>query len=71
MTTMPIRIPVCAINERLAINEREAHEKLGLNDGRSERAKRSAWYKFCTKHGIKPEPGRVFSLKKIEQAMAA
>lgn len=43
---------------------------LAVNDGRSERAKKDAFYKFCTKHGIKPEPGRVFPLKKIEAACA-
>jgi len=44
---------------------------LGLNDGRSELAKKKALYRLCAEHDIKPLPGRVFPLRKIEAACAA
>lgn len=56
---------------RLAVNEQQAHELLGLNDGRSERARKTAFYRFCIQHGIRSLPGRVFPIKKIESALAS
>lgn len=64
-------IPIQFIPGHLAVNESQAHEILGLNDGRSERAKKTAFYRFCAEYNIKPLPGRVFPLKKIEAACAA
>lgn len=55
---------------RLAVNEAELAAMLGLN-GRSELAKKKAIYKLCLQHNIKPLPGRVFPLKKIEAACAS
>jgi hypothetical protein len=56
--------------KRLALNAAEAQEILGLNDGRSEQAKKAAFYRFCQQHDIRPFPGRVFSLKDIESALS-
>jgi hypothetical protein len=64
-------IPVYFVPGHLAVNEAQAHEILGLNDGRTETAKKKAFYKFCQQHDIRPLPGRVFPLKKIEQAVSA
>ena len=55
---------------KLAVNERELFEMLGLNDGRSLRAKKTAVYRFLTQHEIKTFPGRVWPLRKIEAALA-
>lgn len=64
-------IPVFFVPARLAVTEEEAHELLGLNNGRPEAAKKKAFYRFCQKHGIAPEPGRVYPLRKIEAACHA
>lgn len=63
-----VTIPVQFISGHLAVNETQAFEMLGLNDGRSVRAKKTAFYRICAEHDIKPLPGRVFPLKKIEAA---
>jgi hypothetical protein len=64
-------IPIFFVPGQLAVNEAQAHEILGLNDGRSERAKKKAFYRICAEHEIKPLPGRVFPLKKLEAICAA
>ena len=64
-------IPIAFIPGHLALSEAQAFEVLGLNDGRSELAKKKALYRICAEHDIKPLPGRVFPLKKLETAMAA
>lgn len=64
------QIPVHFVPGHLAVNERQLWEMLGLNDGRSEAAKKMAVYRFLARHDIKPLPGRVFPLRKIEKAIA-
>jgi len=68
---MTRRIPITFVPDHLALNEVQAFEILGLNNGRSEKAKKKALYRLCAEHGIKPLPGRVFPLKKLEAACAA
>ena len=62
-------IPIHFIPSHLAVNEAQALEILGLNDGRSNQAKRKAFYRFCVENEIKPLPGRVFPLMKIQAAV--
>jgi len=63
------RIPISFAPARLAVNEEQLFELLGLNDGRSIQAKKKAVYRFLAIHGIKPLPGRVFPLRQIEEAV--
>jgi hypothetical protein len=64
-------IPVQFVPGYLAVNEVQAFEMLGLNDGRTERAKKAAFKRMRDAFGIPTLPGGVFPLKKIEQAVSA
>lgn len=61
-------IPVQFVPGHLAVNEAQAFEMLGLNDGRTERAKKAAFKRMRDAFGIPTLPGGVFPLKKIEAA---
>jgi hypothetical protein len=62
-------IPVHFIPHHLAVNANQAFEMLGYNDGRSERAKKDAFFRFRAKYEIKTLPGGVFPLWQIEAAI--
>jgi len=61
-------IPVHFIPGHLAVNEGQLFAMLGLDDGRSERAKKKSVYRFLARHDIRRLPGRVFPLRQIEAA---
>ena len=67
----PRSIPVQFVPGHLAVNESQAFEMLGLNDGRSDAAKKKAFKRMRDAFGIPTLPGGVFPLKKIEQAVSA
>lgn len=64
-------VPVQFIPGHLAVNQAQAFEMLGLNDGRTERAKKVAFKRLRDAHKIRALPGGVWPLKKIEQAVSA
>jgi len=53
---------------RLAVTEAEAIALLGLNQGRSAKAAKLAFWKFRAQHEIKKLPGGVFSKRRLEVA---
>lgn len=63
-------IPVQFVPGHLAVNESQAFEMLGLNDGRTERAKKAAFKRLRDAFEIPTLPGGVFPLKKLEAACA-
>lgn len=63
-------VPVQFIPNHIAVNEAQAFEMLGLNDGRSLVAKKRAFYLFRMKYGIETLPGGVFPAKKLEAALS-
>jgi hypothetical protein len=67
--TRQASIPVSFVPAHLAVNESQVFEILGLNDGRSDAAKKKAFKKFRDLHDIKALPGFVFSLRKIQKAI--
>lgn len=64
-------VPVQFVPGQLAVNEAQAIEMLGLNDGRTERAKKAAFKRLRDTYEIPTLPGGVFPLKKIEAACGA
>jgi len=69
---MPTKnISVAFVPAYLAVNTEQLIEMLGLNDGRPVAAAKKAVYRFAAQHDIHPLPGRVWPLRKIEQALAA
>lgn len=64
-------IPVQFVPGHLAVNETQAFEMLGLNDGRTDSAKKKAFKRIRDAFGIPTLPGGVFPLKKIEAACGA
>ena len=62
-------IPVQFVPGYLAVNEDQAFEMLGLNDGRTERAKKAAFKRMRDAFGIPTLPGGVFPLGRIQSAL--
>jgi len=63
------RIPCHSIPAHLAVNESQLIAMLGLT-GRPVGAAKKAIWRFTRRHDIKPLPGRVYPLRRIEAALA-
>lgn len=61
-----VTLPVAFLPARLAVNEAEAIELLGL---KTLRCPKRAFAKFRALHDIPTEPGGVFSVTRLERAL--
>ena len=66
-------IPVTFIPDHLALNEVQLFEVLGLNDGRSELAKKKALQRTVARLELDGKwlPGRTMPLRQLEKALNA
>ena len=69
---MSRNIPITFVPDHLALNEGQLFEVLGLNDGRSELAKKKALQRTVAKLEMDDKwlPGRTMPLRQLEKALA-
>ena len=65
-------IPITFVPDHLALNECQLFEVLGLNDGRSEQAKKKALQRTVARLALENKwvPGRMMPLRPLEKALA-
>ena len=71
--SQPRSIPITFVPDHLALNEGQLFEVLGLNDGRSELAKKKALQRTVAKLELDDKwlPGRTMPLRQLEKALAS
>ncbi len=69
---MSRNIPITFVPDHLALNESQLFEVLGLNDGRSEQAKKKALQRTVARLELEKKwlPGRMMPLRQLEKALS-